>query len=74
MDNFVQTLYQERASQPSTLGVLLIENTDQLLATTDTFDLIIFIISTDEEKDLYLKHYYYEEKKLALYYRPARLY
>ncbi|MFZ2463978.1 MAG: nucleotidyltransferase-like protein [Caldibacillus thermoamylovorans] len=67
MDNFVRTLYQERASQPSTLGVLLIENTDQLLATTDTFDLIIFIISTDEEKDLYLKHYYYEEKKLALY-------
>ena len=67
MDNFVRTLYQERASQPSTLGVLLIESTDQLLATTDTFDSILFIITTDDEKDLFIKHYSYDEKKVSLY-------
>lgn len=67
MDNFVRTLYQERASLPSTVGVLLIESAEQLLTTTDTFDSVLLIISTDKKQDLLVKHYSYEGKKLALY-------
>lgn len=67
MDNFVRTLYQERASLPSTVGVLLIESAEQLLTTTDTFDSVLLIISTDKEPELLVKHYSYEGTKLALY-------
>lgn len=67
MDNVLRTLYQERASQPLTLGVLVIEATERLETITDTFDACLLIVTNDETKDLFVKHYSYHSKKIALY-------
>ena len=64
MDNVLRTLYQERASQPLTLGVLVIEATERLETITDTFDACLLIVTDDETKDLFVKHYSYHSKKL----------
>ncbi|MCU9614657.1 nucleotidyltransferase-like protein [Caldibacillus lycopersici] len=67
MENILRSIYQERASDPTTLGILSIENRDSLATITDTFDEILLIISKEQEHPLFVKHYEYEAKKLALY-------
>jgi hypothetical protein len=67
MENILRTLYQERASLPSTLGVLLIEGTEHSDAITDTFDFILLIITDEENKNLFVKQYEAGNKKIGLH-------
>ncbi|WAA08776.1 nucleotidyltransferase-like protein [Fervidibacillus albus] len=67
MENFLRSLYQERASQPSTLGIIFIEKKDSHFYLTDTFDGILFIITAEKEVDFFPKHYVFDNQKIALY-------
>lgn len=67
MENILRTLYQERASFPSTLGVLLIEGTEHSDAVTDTFDYILLIITDEDNKNLLVKQYEAKEQKIGLH-------
>jgi hypothetical protein len=66
MEHILRPIYQERASQANTLGVLLIERRENASAITDTFDAVLLIIIKESDKPLYVKHYSYEGKKAAL--------
>lgn len=67
MENILRTLYQERASLPSTLGVLLIEGNEHSDAITDTFDFIILIITDEDHENLFVKQYEANNKKIGLH-------
>lgn len=67
MEAILRPLYQERASQANTLGVLLIEKLHKSISTTDTFDAILLIIVKEAEQPVFIKHYTYEHKKAALH-------
>lgn len=67
MENFLRSLYQERASQPSTLGILFIEKKDHPYCLTDTFDGIFLIITNERETDFFSKHYMYDNQKISLH-------
>lgn len=67
MENILRPIYQERASHPGTLGVLMIEKTHHALPTTDTFDAVLLMIVKDAEQSVFIKHYSYGEKKAALH-------
>lgn len=67
METILRPIYQERASHPNTLGVLIIEEGQYLIPSTDTFDAILLIIIKDAEQPVFIKHYLSGEKKAALY-------
>ncbi|RFU68170.1 hypothetical protein D0469_12975 [Peribacillus saganii] len=67
MEDILRPIYQERASMPSTLGILLIEKRNNAVSMTDTFDFILFVIAEKSEEAVYLKHYTYKDQKAALH-------
>ncbi|WP_088008149.1 nucleotidyltransferase-like protein [Indiicoccus explosivorum] len=72
MEQVLRPIYQERASQESTLGILLIGKQDELSPLTDTFDNVLLIITKEQVPSVYTKHYTYEDKKAVLHTITAR--
>ncbi|MEI5908522.1 nucleotidyltransferase-like protein [Bacillus spongiae] len=67
MEHILRPIYQERASQQNTLGVILIEKRHDTSSVTDTFDAVLLIIVKDGEEAIFTKHYIYEEQKAAMH-------
>lgn len=67
MEDILRPIYQERASQMNTLGVVLIEKRPKEVSVTDTFDAVLLIIVKDADIPVFVKHYSYKEKKAALH-------
>ncbi len=67
MEDLLRPIYQERASNPGTLGILLIEKKHEYSASTDNFDVILFVIAEELEMPWYVKHYEFQDKKAALH-------
>ncbi|MDQ0484064.1 hypothetical protein QO000_003048 [Alkalihalobacillus hemicentroti] len=67
MENLLRPIYQERASHPETLGVLVIEKTKPFHPLTDNFDVVLLIIVNNDEKSWFVKHYEFEDKKAAMH-------
>lgn len=57
MEQILRSIYQERASDPKTLGVLLVGKRREEDPMTDMFDAILLIITADETTPIYTKHY-----------------
>ena len=67
MEQILRPIYQERASQESTLGVVLVEKREEVSPITDTFDSILLIITKENETSVFTKHYTYLNKKAAMH-------
>ncbi|TFB13872.1 hypothetical protein E3U55_15005 [Filobacillus milosensis] len=67
MENLLRPIYQERASQPNTLGVLLYEKLHDHSPATDNFDVILLIVVREAADDWYVKHYEFENKTAAMH-------
>lgn len=67
VEDILRPIYQERASQVNTLGVLMIEKREKSIPFTDTFDIILLILVKEAEQSVLIKHYSYLEKKAAMH-------
>lgn len=67
MEDILRPIYQERASQANTLGVLMIKKRQKDVPATDTFDAILLIIVKEAELPVFVKHYTYNDEKAALH-------
>ncbi|KIL47266.1 nucleotidyltransferase-like protein [Jeotgalibacillus soli] len=67
MEDKLRPIYQERASQPNTLGVIIMEKKDRQSPITDTFDTILFVIVKEADEPVFMKHYTYEDRKAAMH-------
>ncbi|EKN63645.1 hypothetical protein BABA_24480 [Neobacillus bataviensis LMG 21833] len=67
MEDILRPIYQERASQSNTLGVLLIEKKQKSSHITESFDVILLVIVKDAEQPLFIKHYSYNNQKAAMH-------
>lgn len=67
MEDILRPIYQERASQANTIGVLLIEKRQQHSAETDLFDSVLLIIVKEENQPIFVKHYTYNDQKAAMH-------
>ena len=67
MEQVLRPIYQERASFPETLGVILVEKRGKGDPITDTFDAILLIITADEEIPIFTKHYTDGNGKAAMH-------
>lgn len=57
MEQILRSIYQERASDSKTLGVLLVEKRKEEDPNIDMFDAILLVITSDETTPIYTKHY-----------------
>ncbi|MCP3028831.1 nucleotidyltransferase-like protein [Halobacillus sp. A5] len=67
MEDLLRPIYQERASQANTLGILILEKKKPVSPVTDNFDVILFIIVKNAKEPWYVKHYEFEEKTAAMH-------
>lgn len=67
MEQTLRPIYQERASSPDTLGVLLVSKRWEGDPLTDTFDEILLIISSSNAIPIQTKHYTDGDEKAALH-------
>ncbi|GHI00137.1 nucleotidyltransferase-like protein [Neobacillus kokaensis] len=67
MEDILRPIYQERASQLNTLGVLLVEKKEKTILTTDSFDVILLIIVKEADQPVFIKHYTYDQQKAAMH-------
>lgn len=67
MVDILRPLYQERASQSNTLGVLMVEKKQNLSHITESFDVILLIVVKEAEQPIFIKHYTYNDQKAAMH-------
>ncbi|KIQ94417.1 hypothetical protein LH47_01450 [Anoxybacillus thermarum] len=67
MEDVLRPIYQERASHPQTLGILMIEKGSDYSPETDLFDVVLFVIVREGEEPVFIKHYAFEEKSASLH-------
>ncbi|MER1957595.1 MAG: nucleotidyltransferase-like protein [Solibacillus sp.] len=67
MEHILRPIYQERASQPDTLGVILINKREGAENMTDTFDAVLLIIVKESDTPMYSKHYTYGDAKMVMH-------
>ena len=67
MEHLLRSIYQERASDPDTLGVILVERREKGDPITDTFDAILLIITAANEIPITTKHYTDGQEKAAMH-------
>ena len=67
MEDILRPIYQERASQLNTLGVLMVQKKQKLSHITDSFDVILLVLVKDADHPLFIKHYTYHDKKAAMH-------
>lgn len=67
LEDILRPIYQERASNRNTLGILMIEKRNQVSPETDNFDSILLVIVKDFENDWLVKHYEFGSKSAALH-------
>ena len=67
VEDILRPIYQERASQINTMGILMIEKREKTISITDNFDAILFIVVKEAEQPLLIKHYSYQDKQAAMH-------
>lgn len=67
MEDILRPIYQERASQTNTLGVIMTEKMQKAIPATDTFDAVLLILVEKADEPVFVKHYTYKDKKAALH-------
>lgn len=67
MEHVLRPIYQERASHPNTLGVILTHKRQEATSLTDTFDSVLLIVVKDGENPITTKHYLYGESKMVMH-------
>lgn len=67
MDDLLRQLYQDRTSDEHTLGIIAMEKRRGQDANTDYFDEVLLIIVDSTKIKWTIKHYEYQEKKVAMH-------
>ena len=67
MEHILRPIYQERASHPDTLGVILISKRDDAINMTDTFDAVLLIVVKEADQPIFTKHYLYGDTKMVMH-------
>jgi len=67
LEALLRPIYQERASDPNTLGIIFVEKREEVSPITDTFDSILFILTKESEHPIFTKHYTFNDKKAAMH-------
>ncbi|MFC2949610.1 nucleotidyltransferase-like protein [Virgibacillus sediminis] len=67
METLLRPIYQEHASNPATLGIIILEKVKPNSPITDDFDVILLILVNEAEQPWKVKHYEFDDKTAALH-------
>lgn len=67
MENLLRPIYQERASHPNTLAVIMIERRNKTSSLTDNFDAALLVIVKDADEPVFIKHYEFDHQTASLH-------
>lgn len=67
MDDLLRQLYQQRASNPETIGILMMEKRRKISPETDNFDYILLVIEESAPKKWKVEHYSVNSKYIAVH-------
>ncbi|MFD1360698.1 nucleotidyltransferase-like protein [Lentibacillus salinarum] len=67
MENLLKPIYEESASNPDTLGIILIEKKKPDSPITDNFDVILLVIVRSAETEWQERHYQFNDKIGAMH-------
>jgi len=67
VDDMLRQLYQQRASNPNTLGILMMEKRRRVSPETDNFDYILLVIVQDASDKWAVEHYRMNDKHVAVH-------
>ncbi|OCS86875.1 nucleotidyltransferase-like protein [Caryophanon tenue] len=67
MEHVLRPIYQERASHPETLGIILVDKKINESNITDTFDKVLLIIVSEAEQQMLTKHYVFNDQKAVMH-------
>lgn len=67
MEDNLRPIYQERASQENTLGILFIGKRKYESSITDKFDTVLLVVVKNAEQPIFIKHYDFKNQKAALH-------
>ncbi|WP_017473703.1 nucleotidyltransferase-like protein [Amphibacillus jilinensis] len=67
MEDVLRSIYQERASDDRTLGILMIEKKLNESPITDNFDDILLVVVSEGEQPWYVKHYQFKDYTAAMH-------
>ncbi|WP_096201649.1 nucleotidyltransferase-like protein [Bacillus sp. FJAT-45350] len=67
MESLLRQLYQDKAGETDTLGILMVEREFLCESVTDRFDVILIVVKDIVEDPWFVKHYKYEDKKVAMH-------
>lgn len=73
MEVKLRELYQDRASEQDTLGILIIEKDKGHQAITDRNDVILLVIKEENSEPWFVKHYEFMDKKVAMHHVDEQL-
>lgn len=66
MEKLLRPLINHCASRPTTVAVLLVDRSKEMLTARDLFDVIIYAVATNQEKPEHSKHFYLQGTKVGL--------
>ncbi|WP_078429117.1 nucleotidyltransferase-like protein [Alkalihalobacterium alkalinitrilicum] len=66
MEVMLRQLYQDKASEPDTLGILMVEKEGGLYPNTDDHDVIFLIIKQKGSSSWLVRHYEYSDKVVSM--------
>ncbi|MDA1478302.1 nucleotidyltransferase-like protein [Bacillus changyiensis] len=67
MENLLRPIYQEKASCPDTLAVMIIERRNQTSSATENFDAALLVIVSKAEEPVFVKHYEFNSQIASLH-------
>jgi Nucleotidyltransferase-like/Helix-turn-helix domain len=67
LKDILRPIYQERASQIDTMGILMMVKREKTISITDNFDVVLLIIVKEAEQPVLIKHYSYQDKQAAMH-------
>lgn len=73
MEDLLRPIYQEHASNPETLGIVIIEKTKPSSPITDNFDVIMLFIVKEASQQWQVKHYELNKKTAAMHFVTEKL-
>lgn len=67
MEIKLRQLYQDKASEQDTLGILIIEKEERAESVTDKYDVVFLIIKERSNIKWHVKHYEFLDKKVSMH-------
>lgn len=67
VEDILRPIYQERAGQADTMGILMMVKKENTITVMDNFDAILLVIVKEAEQPMSIKHYSYRDKQAALH-------